>query len=43
VDRVLENPRYEQKLGSACEAVELSVQDRKQVRLKQISAQELMN
>jgi hypothetical protein len=40
VNALLGNPRYEEKFNSACETVVLAADERKQVRLKQISAPE---
>src|SRR5207253_388270 len=38
VNQILGNPRYDQKLSVSCESVNLSADERKQVRLKQFSA-----
>ena len=40
VTALLGNPRYEDKFNAACEAVVLAANERKQVRLRQISARE---
>jgi hypothetical protein len=40
VNALLGNPRYEDKFNAACETVVLAANERKQVRLKQISAPE---
>jgi len=37
---VLDNPAFEKRLAAACESVEVSGDERKQVTLKQISAAE---
>jgi hypothetical protein len=40
VDRVLGNPRYEQKFGLECQSVNLSADENRSVQLKQVSAQD---
>jgi hypothetical protein len=38
VDRVLGNPRYEQRLAAACQSVDLTGDEKALVQLKQVSA-----